>query len=51
MNISYNPELDKKKLDEIREFGRDAVLIIANEYGWDDWVEVNINEHELDKDS
>ena len=51
VNISYYPELDKKKLDEIREFVRDAILSTANEYGWDDWVEVNITEHEFDKDS
>ena len=49
VNISYYPDLDKNRLDEIRELGRDAVLITANEYGWDDWVEVNVNEELMPK--
>lgn len=44
VNITYRANLDKHKLEEIRSVGRDAVIETAKVYGWDNWVEVKINE-------
>ena len=44
VDITYAGEIDVKTLEELKEIGREAVELIGGEYGWLDWVEVNINE-------
>ena len=49
VDILYYGDIDVKKLEELKEVGREAVEFIAEEYGWLDWVKVNINETLLPK--
>lgn len=44
VDISYFDDLDIKTLEEVKKVGRDAVQITADNYGWGDWIKININE-------
>lgn len=44
VNIRYFGDLNVNTLEELKEFGREAVLSSADQHGWEDWVQVKINE-------